>query len=88
MSELVDIVDEIIKEELDTIKEVIKEELDPLTKFGSPEKLLGIPYEQWKGNPNILMALSRVYGTGPDSILEKFIADKDISKMYESEKGL
>jgi hypothetical protein len=66
------------------MKRYENEVIDQLTKFGDPEKLLGKPYELW--TPQDLVLLGQIYGTEPDSILEKFLAKKAKNRMYELEK--
>lgn len=47
-SEFSDMIDQIIYEEIAIIDEVIKEEIIPLIEMlGSPEKVIGKPYEEW-----------------------------------------
>jgi hypothetical protein len=79
-------IERVIDVKIKAIDRWIDENIDELEKFGNPEKLIGKPYEMWTNEDK--MILGQIYGTGPDSILEKFLANKEISKMYESEKGL
>lgn len=64
--------------------EVLKDDpnFKPLIKDGK------LPYEVWSGNVTILQWLGQKYGPGPDTRLQKFIASKEIAKMYEMERGL
>jgi hypothetical protein len=79
VSEYIDLVNEVLKEELEVIQEVITEDIEPLVKFGSPEKLIGKPYEFW--TPVDKQLLAQIYGNDPNSPLVKLIVSKEFDKL-------
>lgn len=84
----IEIINEVIAEETAILDEVMAELEKELADFGSPEKLLGMPYEMWANNPAVISALQAVYGTANDSRLAKLIAQKEYEKVLELEKAL
>jgi hypothetical protein len=74
-------IDEVIELKLRAVDDYIKTIVKPLLdSVGSPEKLIGKPYEQWLQNDMQLM--NNVYGKA----LEKFIAQKEIAHLNALEK--
>lgn len=73
--------DRVIEEELDSVDAYIEEFIDPIADIGSPAQVLGKPYDEWTTED--LAALSRIYDP---NALNKYIASKEISKLYELEK--
>jgi hypothetical protein len=74
--------DHVIKLELDAIDRIFAEEIAPLTNFGNPEEVIGKKYEMWQ--PQDFQILGQMYGNEPNA-LSKFIAGKEIDKMYAAE---
>jgi hypothetical protein len=87
-NQLPDIVQETLDEDLGIIKQFIDEEINSLLVTDNPEKLLKMPYEQWKDNPQIMTLLQQVYGKSPDSKLNKFVAKKEYAEILDMEKQL
>jgi hypothetical protein len=74
-------VDEAVETTMKAVDYYIKNEIEPiLDSLGSPEKLIGKPYEQW--TPQDLQVLSQIYG----KTLETFIAKKEINSLIELEQ--
>lgn len=76
-SDYTKLVEETIGEVLPIVDEAVEEIVKKLTDFGNPEKLLKMPYEAWKNDPNILQRLAQIYGAGNDSALARFIFKKE-----------
>lgn len=75
--------DEIMKDLLALADESIVEMIKPILDLASPEKVIGKKYDQW--TPQDLQRASMAYQLEPD-ILNKFIAKKEITKLYELEE--
>lgn len=80
-----------IKETIDlkqrAIDVLVKDVIEPLTDIGSPEALIAKPYEQWL--PQDLMALTKIYGTGEDTVLANLIFKREYNRVTKlaSEEG-
>jgi hypothetical protein len=79
-SELVALVKEQIALTLEVAKEVFDEQIAPMLKFGSIEKVMEKPYEEWQENE--FMTAQQIFGAKK---LEDFIAPKEIADMYRQE---
>ncbi len=79
----VSLVDEIIEEKLDAADAFIKDFIDPIGDIGSPAMVIDKPYDEW--TPQDLQRLAQIYQRDQDT-LNKYIASKEISKLYELEK--
>ena len=75
--------DEIMAEWFDIVDEVVDEMMKPLVDLDNPEKIMGKKYDDWTEQD--LQRAATVYQSQPD-ILNKFIAKKEIPKLYELEK--
>ena len=77
-----------IDETLALLLDVADEYLDGITEqfenVGSPEKLIGKPYESW--SPQDLQMMIGVYGTSDDSPLAKLIFREKYKEVLELEK--
>ena len=74
-------IDDVIAVKLEAIDWYLKEYAKPLLdSVGSPEKLIGKPYEQWLQQD--IQTMQGIYGNS----LEKFIAKKEIDHLYALEK--
>ena len=71
-----------VEREKKAILHFIKTEIQPMGDFGNPEALIKKPYEMW--TPQDLALLGQIYGPEPNH-LSKFIAGKEIDKMYAAE---
>ena len=77
----VELVDEVIKEKLDAADVYIKDFIEPIGDIGSPAMVIDKPYNEW--TPQDFQQVSQIYDP---KALEKYIASKEISKLYELEK--
>ena len=79
-TELTEVSDEVLEEDLAILDEFIKEEFEPLIRsIPAPEKLLGKKYEEW--TPEDFAQAQAIYGER----LEDFIAKREIKAMYALE---
>jgi len=76
----------VIALKLKVLKRFHDEYVAPLERFGSPEKLLGKPYELW--TPQDIQMLGQVYGSGNDTPLARLIAKKEWEKTKAGEAEL
>jgi len=60
---------------------IVDEWIEPLGDIGSPEKLIGKPYEEW--TPQDLQMLGQVYGAEPNAL-----SDLIFTKKYAEVKRL
>jgi len=72
---------EIIELKLKVADEFIEEIIEPLGEIGSPEKLIGKPYEQW--TPADIQILGQIYGPEPNAL-----SDLIFKKSYEEVRKL
>ena len=85
MSEFSKLVDSVIAEDLPVITKIVDEIVEDITDFGSPEKLIGKPYEEW--TPQDLIILGQVYGPENESPLGRLIAKHKIAELRAGEKA-
>ena len=78
-------VNKVIELKMAVIDEWVKENADMIADVGSPERLVGAPYEQWKDNQLVLQQLSRIYGTEEPNPLSELIYRKSIAEVRELE---
>jgi len=71
--------EEVVKLKLQLIDEYIEEIVDVIANIGSPEKLIGKPYEEWTDLDRQLLA--QAYGPGDDTPLAKLIFTKEYDKL-------
>jgi len=76
--------EEVVKLKLQVIDEYIEEIVDVIANSGSPEKLIGKPYEEWTDLDRQLLA--QVYGQGDDTPLAKLIFTKEYEKLKALEQ--
>jgi hypothetical protein len=81
---LLKIMDEVATELAEIVDEVVDEVIDDLEVVMNPENLIGKPYETW--TPTDMQWLTAIYGQDNDSVLSKFIAKKEVAKMWENKK--
>ena len=79
----VELVDEVIEEKLAAADAFIEDFIDPIGDIGSPAKVIDKPYDEW--TPQDLQRLAQIYQQDPDT-LSKYIASKEISKLYDLEQ--
>jgi hypothetical protein len=77
------IMDEMVKEDLEVLDEVMAEDDALFALVANPEQLIGVPYELW--TPAIQAQLAQIYGMD-NPVLNKFIARKEVEKMYKLEQ--
>ena len=82
--ELIGSIDETLALLLDVADEYLDEITEQIEDVGSPEKLIGKPYEVW--TPQDFMMLSQVYGGEPNP-LSNLIFNKEYKKVLELEAG-
>ena len=78
-------VKEVIEVKLKAIDEYLENFIEPIANIGSPEKLVGAPYEEWKNNQFILQKLSQIYGEQEPNPLSELIYRKTIEEVRELE---
>jgi len=76
--------DDLIDLHMRAIDIVMEDIVDPVADVGSPEKLLGKPYEQW--TPNDLQMMMKIYGAGDDTPLSNLIFRKMYARVKELEQ--
>lgn len=79
----VELVDEVIEEKLNAADAYIKEFIDPIGDIGSPAKVIDKPYDEWTSED--IQMLAQIYQQDQET-LNKYIASKEISKLYELER--
>ena len=84
-TELTQTIDESLALLLDVASEYIDEIAEELAVVGSPEKLIGKPYEQF--TPQDFQMLSQVYGEGDDTPLARVVFNKEYEKVLNLEAG-
>ena len=84
--ELTKSIDKVIDLKLRAVEIFIKDVVEPLEDVGNPEKLIGIPYEQW--TPEIIQYLSQIYGTQEPNQLSDFIFRKEYKRVKELEEEM
>lgn len=75
--------DEVVELKLSVADSYIKEILEDIGDLGSPEKVIGKPYEQW--TPADIQILGQLYGPEPNA-LSRLIFAKEYKKLQELEK--
>ncbi len=83
---LTQMADEIVELHLNVVDELLEEMVEPLEDIGDPEKLIGKPYKNW--SPEDLQRLTTIYGSAPDSPLQKFIFNREYKYLQELEQGV
>jgi len=76
-TEFTKLVNEVIELKLKAADEYIESVIEPLTNIGSPEKLIGKPYEAWTTQD--LRTLMSVYGKEPNP-LSRLIRKKEFER--------
>ena len=81
-TELASIIKEIIGETVEAVQEVFDEEIKPLVKFGSPQEVIGKPYEQWDEQDfyKAQSILPKIFEPGG------YVAGKEVDALLEMEK--
>lgn len=77
-------IDEVVALKIRAVDQVIEELVEPLLDLGSPEKIIGKPYESWSEQD--FMLLSQVYGEEPNA-LSNLIFRKKYAEVKELEAG-
>jgi hypothetical protein len=83
-SNLPEVTDQVIKEELEAVDRLIEDLVEPLADVGNPEKLIGKPYDLWTLQDKQM--LGKIYGTGNNTPLANLIFRREYSKLKELEK--
>ena len=83
---LTEAVNDIIEIKLSAIDEFLEEIVEPIENVGNPEKLIGRPYNTW--TPEDMQRLITIYGSAPDSPLQKFIFNREYQHLIELEQGV
>lgn len=78
-------VDKLIERKMKALDIVIEEMLEPIGDVGSPEKLIGKPYEEWTQGD--LQLLSSIYGTQEPNPLSDLIFRKAYENLMELEEA-
>ena len=81
-TELTQTIDESLALLLEMADDFIDEIAEELAVVGSPEKLIGKPYETW--TPQDFQMLSQVYGEEPNA-LSRLIFNKSYERVQELE---
>ena len=76
--------DKAIELKLKAVDKLLEELVEPLEKLGSPEVLIGKPYEMWSGED--LMLLTQVYGQGNNTPLANLVFKKEYEKVKAMEE--
>lgn len=76
-------ISKMIAVKMKAIDQLIEEMVTPVIKVGNPADLIGKPYELW--TPEDLQRLQTIYGTGPNSPLQRFIFNKEYEHLRELE---
>ena len=76
--------DKTIELKLKAVDKLLEELVEPLEKLGSPEVLIGKPYEMWSGED--LMLLTQVYGNSDKTPLANLIFTKEYKKVLSLEE--
>jgi len=71
----------VIELKMKAVDEFIEKYVEPLLDIGSPEKLIGKPYNEW--TPQDFQMLSMIYGDK----FEKFIFKKEYESVLEEENA-
>ena len=76
--------DRAIEVKLKAVDLLVEELIEPLEKIGSPEALIGKPYEQWTAQD--LMMLVQIYGQTEPNPLSDLIFKKSYENVKQLEK--
>ena len=76
---------EVVEEMMAAFIEAIEEYIEPISDIGSPEKLVGAPYSEWKDNQFLLHQLTKVYGVEEPNPLSELIFRKEIEGIRQLE---
>jgi len=76
-------IDRFLEVKLKAVDKLIEELIEPLADIGSPEKLIGKPYETW--TPQDLSMLAQIYGKQEPNPLSDLIFKKEYSAVLELE---
>lgn len=81
-TELTEAIDKVIELKLKAADRLIEELIEPLADLGSPEDLIGKPFESW--TPEELAMLVKIYGREEPNLLSNLI----FRKTYDRVKAL
>jgi hypothetical protein len=79
-------IEDVIRSKEEAVDNFMEEIIEPLEHIGNPEKLIGKPYGTW--TPEDLQRMSLIYGSSPDSPLQKFIFNREYQYLKELEAGV
>ena len=77
--------DKAIEVKLKAVDLLLEELIEPLDKLGSPEELIGKPYESWDAQD--LMLLTQIYGASDNTPLSNLVFKEEYAKVLEAEKA-
>ena len=78
-----ELVDEVVEEGLKSVDDFVEDFIDPIADIGSPAKVIDKPYNEW--TPEDIRMVAQIYQQDQET-LEKYIAGKEISKLYNLEQ--
>lgn len=78
-----DLITKVIAFEMKAIDILMADMVEPLAAVGNPETLIGKSYEQW--TPADIANLSKIYGTGNDTVLARLIFNREYTKVKNLE---
>jgi hypothetical protein len=79
-------VEQAVQLKLKALDVIMAEIIEPLRSLGSPDKVIGKPYDQW--TPQDLGWLKRIYGTAEPNALSNFIFRKEVEKVRRLEQEI
>ena len=77
------LINKVVQLKLKAADRVIADVVESLGKLGSPEAIIGKPYEQWTQQD--LMFLAQIYGQEEKTPLANLIAKKEIERVLKLE---
>ena len=77
-------IDHAVSVKLQAVDRLAQRLIEPLAKVGSPENLIGKPFEQW--TPVDLAMLTRIYGTAEPNQLSNLIFRKTYERVLALER--
>ncbi len=79
-------VKEVVALKMSIVDEYIEDVVEVIENVGSPEKLIGKPYDMW--TPQDIQMLTTIYGKGDFSPLQKVIFNREYKHLQELEQGV
>jgi hypothetical protein len=85
MSDMIELIDQVIEEKLNEADKYITEVVDPIADVGSPEKVMGKKYNQWSLEDK--QRAGEIFKNSPET-LNKFIFNREFQNLKELEAGV